>query len=77
MEKMNINDQGGVFEYKMNSQNEVIFADKIIAQEEEKNENVNNNKDDGDKKKIMISMTMKKGLWILTTPMWTLMNYNL
>ena len=52
MEKMNINDQGGVLEYKINSQNEMIFADTNMAEEEETDEDINNNKDDiGDKTK--------------------------
>ena len=52
MEKMNIKDQGGVLEYKINSQNGIIFADTNMAEEEETNEDINNNKDDiGDKTK--------------------------
>jgi hypothetical protein len=45
MDKMNINDQGGVLEYKMNSQNEIIFADTQYEQniEEEKEDIFFNN----------------------------------
>jgi len=52
MEKMNINDPGGVLEYKINSQNEIIFADTNMAEEEETNEDINNNINDiGDQTK--------------------------
>ena len=46
MEKMYINDQGGVLEYKMNTQNEIIFADTHTEQEEEEKENIIYNNDD-------------------------------
>ena len=42
MEKMDINDQGGVLEYKMNSQNEILYAEESIAENEVSIDNLSN-----------------------------------